>query len=281
MPGPATAASVQAGALAPAPGGVADDAEAAVLIPSDEVEELVTSAVGSSALFASRFRENAARALLLPRRRPGQRTPLWQMRQRSSQLLSVASRYATFPIVLETYREVLSDVFDLPALRAILGAIERREIRVVSVETSRASPFASSLLFDYIATYMYEGDAPLLDRRAQALALDRDLLRELLGAEQLRELLDGEALADLELELQALATSRAATSADGLHDLLRRLGDLSEEDVAARVRGEDEAARRAAARLWLDTLAGRPSGRAGAHRRAAALDRAGGCRSLP
>jgi ATP-dependent Lhr-like helicase len=247
-------ASAQDRALAPAPGGVADDAEAAVLIPADEVEELVTGAVGSSALFASRFRENAARALLLPRRRPGQRTPLWQMRQRSSQLLSVASRYATFPIVLETYREVLSDVFDLPALRAILGAIERREIGVVSVETSRASPFASSLLFDYIATYMYEGDAPLLDRRAQALALDRDLLRELLGAEQLRELLDDEALADLELELQALVTSRAATSADGLHDLLRRLGDLSEEDAAARVRGENEAARRATARLWLDTL---------------------------
>ncbi len=130
------------------------------------------------------------------------------------------------------------------------------------------------MLFDYIATYMYEGDAPLLDRRAQALALDRDLLRELLGAEQLRELLDGEALADLELELQALSTSRAATSADGLHDLLRRLGDLSEEDVVARVRGEDEGARRGATRLWLDTLAGRPSGRGGAHRRAEALDRA-------
>ena len=248
------AASVQARALAPTPGGVADDAEAAVLIPADEIEELVTIAVGSSALFASRFRENAARALLLPRRRPGQRTPLWQMRQRASQLLSVASRYATFPIVLETYREVLSDVFDLPALRALLGAIERREIRIVSVETSRASPFASSLLFDYIATYMYEGDAPLLDRRAQALALDRDLLRELLGAEQLRELLDGEALADLELELQALAASRAATSADGLHDLLRRLGDLSEEEAAARVRAEDETGRRVNARLWLETL---------------------------
>ncbi len=197
-------------------------AEAAILIGAGEIEELVTEAIGSSALFASRFRENAARALLLPRRRPGQRTPLWQMRQRSSQLLSVASRYGSFPIILETYREILSDVFDLPALRDILGGIERREIRVVSVETSRASPFASSLLFDYIATYMYEGDAPLLDRRAQALALDRDLLRELLGAEQLRELLDGDALDELELELQALTEERAAGSADAVHDLLRR-----------------------------------------------------------
>ena len=214
-------------------------AEAAVLDRLGRVEELVTGAVGGSALFASRFRENAARALLLPRRRPGQRTPLWQMRQRSSQLLSVASRYGSFPIILETYREVLSDVFDLPALRELLAAIERREVRVVSVETSRASPFASSLLFDYIATYMYEGDAPLLDRRAQALTLDRDLLRELLGAEQLRELLDGEALAELELELQALTADRAAGSADAVHDLLRRLGDLSADEVAARVRGPD------------------------------------------
>ena len=140
--------------------GATEAAEAAVLVASDEVEELVVQAVGSSALFASRFRENAARALLLPRRRPGSRTPLWQMRQRSAQLLAVASRYGSFPIILETYRECLQDVFDLPALRDILAAIERREIRVVSVETQRASPFASSLLFDYIAAYMYEGDSP-------------------------------------------------------------------------------------------------------------------------
>ncbi len=241
------------------PGGglasMAEQAEAAVLIPADEIEELVTETVGGSALFSSRFRENAARALLLPRRRPGQRTPLWQMRQRASQLLAVASRYGSFPIILETYREVLSDVFDLPALRSILGAIERRDIRVVSVETSRASPFASSLLFDYIATYMYEGDAPLVDRRAQALTLDRDLLRELLGAEQLRDLLDGHALAELELELQALTEERAAGSVDQVHDLLRRLGDLDDEEVAARVRGADAKARRAAAGEWLETLA--------------------------
>ncbi|CAN5648605.1 hypothetical protein BH23CHL8_BH23CHL8_11180 [soil metagenome] len=229
------------------PRDVAASAEAAVLVPADEVEELVTGALGGSALFASRFRENAARALLLPRRRPGQRTPLWQMRQRASQLLSVASRYGSFPIILETYREVLQDVFDLPALRDILGAIERREIRVVSVETPRASPFASSLLFDYIATYMYEGDAPLLDRRAQALALDRDLLRELLGAEELRELLDAGALGELELELQGLVPERAAGSADAVHDMLRRVGDLTSAEVASRVRGTDERARGRAA----------------------------------
>ncbi len=236
------------------PASIAQAAEAAVLIAADEIEELVTDSVAGSALFSSRFRENAARALLLPRRRPGQRTPLWQMRQRASQLLSVASRYGSFPIILETYREVLQDVFDLPALRELLAAIERREIRVVSVETSRASPFASSLLFDYIATYMYEGDAPLLDRRAQALALDRDLLRELLGAEQLRELLDGDALAELELELQSLTVERAAGSADQVHDLLRRLGDLAPEEVAARVRGPDARARAAAAGEWLEAL---------------------------
>jgi ATP-dependent Lhr-like helicase len=234
---------------------LAEQAEAAVLIAADDIEELVTETVGGSALFSSRFRENAARALLLPRRRPGQRTPLWQMRQRASQLLAVASRYGSFPIILETYREVLRDVFDLPALRGILASIEQREIRVVSVETSRASPFASSLLFDYIATYMYEGDAPLVDRRAQALTLDRDLLRELLGAEQLRDLLDGEALAELELELQALTEDRAAGSVDQVHDLLRRLGDLGDDDVAARVRGADAKARRAASREWLEALA--------------------------
>jgi ATP-dependent Lhr-like helicase len=176
------------------------------------------------------------------------------MRQRASQLLSVASRYGSFPIILETYREVLRDVFDLPALRAILGAIERREIRVVSVETSRASPFASSLLFDYIAAYMYEGDAPLLERRAQALTLDRELLRELLGSEELRELLDGGALADLELDLQALSPDRAAGSADAVHDLLRRLGDLASSEVAARVRGADARARERAAGEWLEAL---------------------------
>ncbi len=230
--------------------------EAAILPDPDEVEDLVVGAVGGSALFAARFRENAARALLLPRARGGQRRPLWQMRQRSSQLLAVASRYGSFPIVLETYRECLQDVFDVPALRELLAAVRRRDVRVHAVETRRASPFAASLLFSYIAVYMYEGDAPLVDRRAQALALDRELLRELLGAEELRDLIDPGALADLELELQALTPERAAASADGVHDLLRRLGDLSAADVAARVRGAGEDERTAAAGRWLAALAG-------------------------
>ncbi len=210
----------------------------ALLFPAaDEIEDLVVESVGGSALFASRFRENAGRALLLPRRRPGTRTPLWQQRQRSADLLAVASRYGSFPILVETYREVLSDVFDLDALRGILGAVERREISIHAVETAKASPFAASLLFDYVAAYMYEGDAPLAERRAGALALDRDLLRELLGQEELRELLDREALADLELSLQNLAADRQAGSRDQVHDLLRRLGDLTADEVAARVEG--------------------------------------------
>ncbi len=236
--------------------GSGTDALLGALLPSaDEIEELVIGALGGSALFASRFRENAARALLLPRRRPGRRTPLWQMRQRSAQLLSVASRHGSFPIVLETFRECLQDVFDLPALAGILRAIERRELRVQAVETRRASPFASSLLFDYIAAYMYEGDAPALDRRAQALALDRDLLRELLGADELRDLLDPDALAELEIELAGLDPERAVTGPDGLHDLLRRLGDLDAGEIAARVQGPDPAARAADAVAWTAQLA--------------------------
>ena len=146
--------------------------------------------VGQTALFGARFRENAARALLIPRRRPGQRTPLWQQRLKAQSLLQVARRYGSFPIVLETYRECLQDVFDLPALKRILHGLQTRELDLVEVETPSASPFAASLLFDYIATYMYEDDTPAAERRAQALSLDRDLLRELLGAEELRELLD-------------------------------------------------------------------------------------------
>ncbi len=206
----------------------------------DEIEDLVVGKVADSALFAARFRENAARALLLPRRRPGTRTPLWQQRQRAADLLAVASRYGSFPILVETYRECLSDVFDLPALREVLAGVARREVAVHRVETVRASPFASSLLFDYVAAFMYEGDAPIAERRAQALTLDRDLLRELLGQEELRELLDPAALADLELGLQALAEERRATTADQLHDLLRRLGDLTEAEVVARCAGTPE-----------------------------------------
>ena len=216
----------------------------------EEIEDLVIAQVGSSALFASRFRENAARALLLPRRRPGSRTPLWQQRQRAADLLQVASRYGSFPILVETYRDCLSDVFDLPALRELLGGVARREIAVQSVETLKASPFAGSLMFDYVAAYMYDGDAPLAERRAGALTLDRDLLRELLGQEELRDLLDPDALADLELSLQALTDDRRATTADQFHDLLRRLGDLSADEVAARVEGGAPNAD-----LWLTELA--------------------------
>jgi ATP-dependent Lhr-like helicase len=213
------------------------DVEQLLFPDPEEVEDLVVGRVGQSSLFASRFRENAARALLLPRRRPGTRTPLWQQRQRSADLLAVASRYGSFPILVETYRECLADVFDLPALREILDGVRRREIAVHSVETARASAFASSLLFDYIAQYMYEGDAPLAERRAQALTLDRDLLRELLGQEELRELLDAEALSDLELSLQALIDERHAHDPDQVHDLLRRLGDLSTDEAGARTAG--------------------------------------------
>ncbi len=226
-----------------------DGIEALLFPEADEVEDLVVGQLATSALFASRFRENAARALLLPRRRPGTRTPLWQQRQRSADLLAVASRYGSFPILVETYRECLSDVFDLPGLREILAGVASREIAVHGIETARASPFAGSLMFDYVAAYMYDGDTPMAERRAGALTLDRDLLRELLGQEELRELLDPDALADLELSLQALADDRQATSLDGVHDLLRRLGDLSTDEVAARTEGGA-----ATAGPWLDEL---------------------------
>ncbi len=227
-----------------------DGIESALFPEADELEDLVVGRLASSALFASRFRENAARALLLPRRRPGTRTPLWQQRQRSADLLAVASRYGSFPILVETYRECLSDVFDLPALREILAGVASRAIDVHAVETVRASPFASSLMFDYVAAYMYDGDTPIAERRAGALTLDRDLLRELLGQEELRELLDPDALADLELTLQALTDDRRATTLDGVHDLLRRLGDLSTAEVSARTEGG-----LAVAEPWLAELA--------------------------
>src|SRR5215472_7491396 len=205
------------------------------LLPDpEEVESLVGAQLPASALFASRFRENAARALLLPRRRPGQRTPLWQQRQRSADLLKVAGGYADFPILAETYRECVADVFELDALRELLGAIRSRQVRVVCVDTERASPFAASLLFDYVGQYLYEGDAPLAERRAQALTLDRELLAELLGSEELRELLDPAAIADLELELQGLKPERWPRDADEAHDLLARLGDLDREELEAR-----------------------------------------------
>jgi ATP-dependent Lhr-like helicase len=191
------------------------------LLDPGDVEELLLQELAQSALFGSRFRENAARALLIPRRRPGQRTPLWQQRLKAQSLLQVARRYPQFPIVLETYREVLQDVFDLPALRELLRGIQTRQLDVVEAETASASPFASSLLFEYVATYMYEDDTPPAERRAQALSLDRDLLRELMGIEELRELLDADAIADVEQSL--LPSPR---NADELHDLLRRAGHL-------------------------------------------------------
>jgi ATP-dependent Lhr-like helicase len=199
-----------------------------------ELQDIVTEEVGGSALFASRFRECAARALLLPRYNPGKRSPLWQQRQRASQLLDVARKFPSFPIVLETVREVLQDVYDLPALVAIATEIESRSIRIVETETEVPSPFARSLLFGYVAAFMYEGDSPLAERRAAALSLDSTLLAELLGRAELRELLDTAVIEQTELELQRLAADRRAKDAEGVVDLLRLLGPLSVEEVSER-----------------------------------------------
>jgi len=206
-----------------------------VLIDPDELEDIVVAELGTSALFGARFRENASRALLIPRAYPGKRTPLWQQRLKSQSLLEVARRYAQFPIVLETYRECLRDVLDLPGLTELLRALHRRELSVVEVETPTASPFASSLLFDYVATYMYEGDTPNAERRAAALSLDRELLRELLGQDELRELIDPAALAQVEADLQHRSDRTRADSRDALADILRRLGDLTDVEAADRV----------------------------------------------
>ncbi|HEV2368982.1 MAG TPA: DEAD/DEAH box helicase, partial [Acidimicrobiales bacterium] len=207
-----------------------------VLLDPDEVEDLVVGAVGTSSVFAARFRENAARSLLLTRRRPGTRTPLWQLRQKAADLLAVVSRYESFPILLETYRECLADVFDLGALRELMADVAARRVRVTSVEVPTPSPFAASLAFGYVAAFMYEGDAPLAERRAQALTLDRAMLAELVGSDELRELIDPDALAGLEADLQRLPGESVdgVRDTDGLHDLLRRLGDLSVEEIALR-----------------------------------------------
>jgi ATP-dependent Lhr-like helicase len=201
--------------------------------------QLVLRQLGSTALFAGRFREAAGRALLLPRRRADARSPLWQLRKRSYDLLSVASRYPSFPLLLEAYRECLRDVFDMPALIETLRAIEQRQLRVHVVETRKPSPFAASLLFSYVANFLYDGDAPLAERRAQALTIDQDQLRELLGEADLRELLDADAIADVEEAAQCLAEAHRARSADGIHDLCLRLGDLSREELARRVVSPD------------------------------------------
>ncbi|HEX4018684.1 MAG TPA: ATP-dependent helicase [Frankiaceae bacterium] len=206
-----------------------------VLLAADDVEQIVQSEVGGSALFASRFRECAARALLLPRRDPTRRTPLWQQRQRAAQLLSVASVHPDFPIVLEAVRECLQDVFDVPGLVSLMRDLAGRAVRLVEVETPAPSPFARSLLFGYVGAFMYEGDSPLAERRAQALSLDSRLLAELLGSAELRELLDPDALGEIEAELQRLAPGRQARGVEGIADLLRVLGDLTEAEVGARL----------------------------------------------
>ncbi|HWN61329.1 MAG TPA: DEAD/DEAH box helicase, partial [Streptosporangiaceae bacterium] len=226
----------------PPPSGIA-------LIDPDEIGDLVTAEVGASALFASRFRECASRALLLPRRQPGRRTPLWQQRQRSAQLLEIASRYPAFPIVLETVREVLRDVFDVPALTELLRDIAARRIRIVEVETATPSPFGKSLLFRYVGAFMYEGDAPLAERRAQALSLDTALLAELLGQDGLRELLDPSVVDQTERDLQHLSEGRRCRDLEGVADLLRTAGPLTALEVA------DRCVDGSASDSWLSDLA--------------------------
>jgi ATP-dependent Lhr-like helicase len=206
-----------------------------VALDPEEVEEAVVAELGGSALFGARFRENAARALLIPRAYPGRRTPLWQQRLKAQGLLEVARRYPDFPIVLETYRECLRDVLDLPGLQELLRGLSTREVSLLEVETPSASPFAGSLLFDYVASYMYEGDTPSAERRAAALSLDRELLRELLGQEELRELIDAGALARVEDDLQHRSEHTRATDGDTLSDVLRTLGDLRPEEIGERV----------------------------------------------
>lgn len=206
------------------------------LIPAaDEIEDRVVQSLGGSSVFAARFRENAGRALLLPRRRPGLRSPLWATRKKAADLLGVASRYGSFPLILETMRECLRDVFDLPGLVTLLRQIEAGEVRVRTVDSRIPSPFASSLMFSYVGNFLYDGDAPLAERRAHALSIDSTQLKELLGEAELRELLDADAIAETERALQRLDGHRPITHADGLHDLLLSLGDLTEAEIALRV----------------------------------------------
>ena len=205
------------------------------LLDADEVTDLVLRQLSGTALFAAKFRESAARALLLPRRRAQGRAPLWQQRKRAYDLLSVASRYPAFPILLEAYRECMRDVFDMPALLETLRAIKQRNVRVHVADTRTPSPFASSLLFSYVANYIYDGDAPLAERRAQALSIDQEQLRDLLGDADLRELLDADAIAEVEEQLQGLLETQRVRSADGIHDLLLRVGDLSRAELQRRL----------------------------------------------
>ncbi|MER6497835.1 DEAD/DEAH box helicase [Streptomyces sp. NPDC001455] len=219
-----------------------------VTFDQGEIGQIVTDQVGGSALFASRFRECAARALLLPRRSPGKRTPLWQQRQRAAQLLQVASEFGSFPIVLEAVRECLQDVFDVPGLTELMGDLEARRVRLVEVTTPEPSPFARSLLFGYVAQFLYEGDSPLAERRAAALSLDSHLLAELLGQAELRELLDADVLTELERELQWLSDDRRVKDVEGVADALRVLGPLTDAELTERGAGPGWAAELSAAR---------------------------------
>jgi ATP-dependent Lhr-like helicase len=206
-----------------------------MLLPSAaELRDLVLRQLGSTSLFAAKFREAAGRALLLPKRRPGVRAPLWQQRKRAADLLAVAARYSSFPILLETYRECVRELLDLGSAADVLKKIERGEIRVTTIESGKPSPYASALLFSYIANYIYEGDAPLAERRAQVLSIDQSKLEEILGSTDFRELLDKAALDEVEAQLQSLEPDYKAKHADGVHDLLLKLGDLTAEEIAAR-----------------------------------------------
>jgi len=207
-----------------------------MFLPSSvEIEAEIVQQVGSTAVFAARFRENAARALLLPRRQPGKRTPLWLQRRKAADLLSVATRYSQFPILLETYRECLRDVFDISGLRTILQEIEKRAIRVKQVLSTTASPFASSLMLNYMSNFLYDGDAPLAERRAATLAFDQTQLRELLDTAELRELLDADVISQLALELQMLERPYPVTDVDGVHEMLLQFDDLTRAEINDRL----------------------------------------------
>lgn len=209
------------------------------LFDPDELEAIVTERVGDSALFASRFRENAARALLLPRRDPGKRTPLWQQRQRAAQLLDVARKYPDFPVLLETARECLQDVYDVPALVQVHRSLQSRAVSMLEVETNEPSPFARTLLFEYVAEHLYDGDAPAAERRAAALSLDPALLAELLGSSGLRDLLDPAVLVQTQQRLQRTGERYRASGVEGVADLLRQLGPLSARELSLRLRADN------------------------------------------
>jgi ATP-dependent Lhr-like helicase len=234
-----------------------------LLLPDpDEAQALVVRQLGSTALFAAKFRENAGRSLLLPKRRPGMRAPLWQQRKRAADLLAVASRYGSFPVLLETYRECLRDFFDMPALITTLSDIRSRRVRVATVDSDTPSPFAASLLFTYVASFLYDGDAPLAERRAQALAVDQSQLRELLGDAELRELLDAESMDSVERQLQRLDPKYQARNVDAVHDMLLSIGDLTERELRERTQSAEIAdgaiALLAARRVLHVRIAGEP-----------------------